>query len=616
MQMEEAKIVLRLYDLQMIQHFQEHIYNGTLDIDNIQVLNGLNFLQQFKIDSLSIKACKHIIPSFASETIKELRIEDCEISQLGDLQLPLLQVLSLRQNNLTTIYSLNNMLSITSLNLNQNHLHNIQVISSLFNLEQLDLSENEGIDISPIGNLPKIKILCVSSCQLTDISALSRLLSLEDLDVSLNVLPDLSPIQNLQNLTTLNISFTLQKNLLTLLPLKNLRTLNASYNRCLDISSISFFENLQHLDLTWTELQSTHFLNSLSLISLNLSCNRNLVLSTINMQQCYNDQQQFTNLTEIHLNQQFNSLQSTNTSLYSANNLQNSISTTKNQLIANQIHINTYGTNSNKQYLIPLQSSNIGCNEQSSKTNQNETNKFIILNQNQPRQTNLISLQSLNLVQTNYKGNLSQFANLSSLNVSNNLPNHIPLNKLIRSLILNQSRIVRFEMLPFQLQQLDLSQNGLVYVSLLRDLKVKKLNLSQNAIKNVIELRGCGAEELDLSSNCIVYVEPICQIEFKCLNIENNFVSKTDLKRYFNKVGYKTMHQKRPNQLDIMLAGRLRVIDESSIISDKVVKSGIRERISQQMERVENMMRIQYQRQVVFTHQVVNLLQRIQYEEQ
>ncbi|CAL5982792.1 leucine-rich_repeat domain-containing protein [Hexamita inflata] len=611
MQMEEeAKMKLTLYDMQMIQHFQGNINNGALYIENVQVLNGLNFLQQFKIDSLSINACKHIIPSFTSETIKELRIEDCEVSQLGDLQLPLLQVLSLRQNNLTTIYSLNNMLSITSLNLNQNHLHNIQVLSSLFNLEQLDLSENEGINISPIGNLPKIKILCVSQCQLTDISALSSLLSLEDLDVSLNVLPDLSPLQNLQNLTTLNISFTLQKNLLALLPLKNLRTLNASYNRCLDISSISSFQNLQHLDLTWTESQSTHFLNSLSLISLNLSCNRNLVLSSFNMQQ-NKDQQQFTNqtnLTEINSNQQLISLQSANTSLQSANILQNSTSATKNEQIANQMQINTNGPNQNQQYRIPLQSS---------KSNQNNLNKLSILSPNQqPRQTNLIySLQSLNLLQTNYKGNLSQFTNLSSLNVSNNLtPNHIQLNKLIRSLILNESRIVRFDM--FQLEQLDLSQNGLVYISILKDLKVKKLNLSQNLIKNVIELRQCGAEELDLSNNCITYVEPISKIEFKCFNIENNFVSKTDIKRYFDKDGYKTMHQKRPNLLDTILAGRLKVIDESSFICERVVKSGIKERIKQEMKRVEQMMHLQYQKQVVFTYQVVNLLQRIQYEEQ
>ncbi|CAL6075043.1 leucine-rich_repeat protein [Hexamita inflata] len=608
MQMEEeAKMKLTLYDIQMIQHFQGNINNRTLCIENVQVLNGLNFFMQLQIDSLSIKACKHITPSFISETIKELRIEDCEVSQLGDLQLPLLQVLSLRQNNLTTIYSLNNMLSITSLNLNQNHLHNIQVLSSLFNLEQLDLSENEGIDISPIGNLPKIKILYVSQCQLTDISALSGLLSLKDLDVSLNVLPDLSPLQNLKNLTTLNIS--LQKNLLALLPLKNLRSLNASYNRCLDISSISSFENLQHLDLTWTELQSTHFLNSLSLISLNLSCNRNLVLSSCNMQ--FNQQQLFTNQTnEINSNQQLISLQS-------ANILQNSVQTTKNEQIANQMQINTNGPNQNQQYIIPLQSSN-GCNEQS---NPNYLNKLQILNPNklnpnQFKQINLIfSLQSLNLVQTNYKGNLHQFANLSQLNVSNN-QTHTPLNKLIRSLILNESRIVRCDMFPFQLEQLDLSSNGLVYISILKDLKVKKLNLSQNLIKNVIELRGCGAEELDISQNCITYVEPISQIEFKMLNIENNFVSKTDIKRYFNKDGYQTKNQKRPNEQDIMLAGRLRVIDESSIICERVVKSGTRERIKRQIERVENMMRIQYQRQVVFTHQVVNLLQRIQYEEQ
>ncbi|MBR4949370.1 MAG: leucine-rich repeat domain-containing protein [Clostridia bacterium] len=81
-----------------------------------------------------------------------------------------------------------------------------------------------------------------------------------------------------------------------------------------------------------------------------------------------------------------------------------------------------------------------------------------------------------------------------------------------------------------QLDYLDLSENGIGGISFVEGLYVKKLNLSNNGIKNIKPLKKAeGLQNLDLSKNKISNVEPLKELEeLTFVNLSDNSIKKLE----------------------------------------------------------------------------------------
>ncbi|CAL6003462.1 leucine-rich_repeat domain-containing protein [Hexamita inflata] len=201
------------WDWAMIKSYQNQIKDEALRIQSNQDLQNLEFIRFFKITELQLYDCKNIIPKLKNRTIKQLRLNDCDIFSVKDFHLENLEMLHFtnlsrqqKQNKLVqeilqfkklkSVYlfsfkivdvsPLSQMTGLTALCLEDCDIRSTEALRPLINLTQLFLDNNKKVDITFIQYLTKLYVLELKSCNLVSIDVLRPLTKLEVLTISTN----------------------------------------------------------------------------------------------------------------------------------------------------------------------------------------------------------------------------------------------------------------------------------------------------------------------------------------------------------------------------------------------------------------------------------------------
>ncbi|CAL6003538.1 leucine-rich_repeat domain-containing protein [Hexamita inflata] len=301
-------------DKTMIKTYQNQIKDGALRIWNNQDLKYMEFIRFLKIDVLQLNDCKNIIPKLENRTIKELRLNDCEIFSVKDFHLENLEMLHFtnlskrqKQNKLVqeilqfkklkSVYlfsfkivdvsPLFQMTGLTALCLNDCDIRSTEALRPLINLTELFLDNNQKIDITSIQFLTKLQVLQLQSCNLVSIDVLRSLTKLEVLTISINSIVYIQP----------------------LIEMKQLDYLSASYNKILDINVIEQHQNFnkfyfnEEIQPTKKELSVANILRSINSPILSLKSIQKQARSvksqnnSFRLKVSYNLQKQFNNFS-------------------------------------------------------------------------------------------------------------------------------------------------------------------------------------------------------------------------------------------------------------------------------------------------------------------------------
>ncbi|CAL6034355.1 leucine-rich_repeat domain-containing protein [Hexamita inflata] len=239
-------------------------------------LIDLKFIQMLNIQCLKIVTCKNIIPVLTSNTIKELHIESCQLSNIDTIYLEQLEILRLPSNKLKLkpqdlsnekvykhlteldisnnsgidIMILQNFTNITKLNISDNDILDIYDIKPLTNLVYLDLSFNEQIlYISTLKYFINLTVLILNDNLLSDIQVLQFLIDLEKLDLSNNLITNIYPLKYVLYLTELNLANNMIQDISPLIESSYLENLNLSFNFGVNIQPIKYLVDLRILKL-------------------------------------------------------------------------------------------------------------------------------------------------------------------------------------------------------------------------------------------------------------------------------------------------------------------------------------------------------------------------------
>ncbi|CAL6059282.1 Serine/threonine_protein [Hexamita inflata] len=253
-------------DEQMIQQCQKLIQNRVLCLGPYDNLKNIEFLQGVDIYRLKLARCSNIIPKFKSDTLRELRIEDCNLKTIDDLPLAQLQVLELITNisgsteepklnlqNITKckllkyLYLKNyrnidltpveNLTSLIKIKLESCSIKKLDVLAPLVNLEELILSNNYGINISALSTFQKLRTLIIYFC------------AIEDKQINIFDSINLNPIKTLKKLQFLSLVGNNIQYITTLQSMTQLKELILSYNPVIDISPLRHMVTLESLYL-------------------------------------------------------------------------------------------------------------------------------------------------------------------------------------------------------------------------------------------------------------------------------------------------------------------------------------------------------------------------------
>ncbi|CAL5983521.1 Conserved_hypothetical protein [Hexamita inflata] len=272
-----------VYDDAMTVKYMDKVTDGVLKIQNDPQLTSLDFLQTvgeifnkndlglnivdfeqsfgLAITKLELENCCNIIPKLNNQHIKELIINNCNVSNIDLLQLDglvelclqcsqgcvcnskliynmskfnLLTQLSLNGYNGVDINPLSQMTQLNVLQLKSCGLIFVDSLKYLVNLKELYLSHNNNLDITPLQYIPQITKLDLNSCELKSIEVLKSFVNLQDLSLYYNQIIYISPLEQLNQL----------------------RILNAEFNTIIDLQTLQNHPNFQQYQLSLQEQPS------------------------------------------------------------------------------------------------------------------------------------------------------------------------------------------------------------------------------------------------------------------------------------------------------------------------------------------------------------------------
>ncbi|RKU21529.1 hypothetical protein C6499_21255 [Candidatus Poribacteria bacterium] len=160
-----------------------------------------------------------------------------------------LEVLELRDNLVSDLSPLADLIRLESLNLQDNAITDLSPLAGLFNMRSLDISRNVILDLSPLTGFKKLDWLAINDNPLSDVSSLVELTSLETLDAWKTSVSDLSALTALPKLRSINISDNPILDITSLEGLTSLRTLIIPNSGISDISALATLKNLETLSL-------------------------------------------------------------------------------------------------------------------------------------------------------------------------------------------------------------------------------------------------------------------------------------------------------------------------------------------------------------------------------
>lgn len=229
-------------------------------IEDYSNLSSLSNLESLTIYGNPIKTLESL---GELSNLKELILGDCPLKEFGDLsRLSSLEYLSITKlpsvtNTLSDISKLSPLLNLRKLVINASpRLKSLSKFPQLPLLEELTLTNNQFENIAGIGNLKSLKKLSLAKSNLRDISFIRKLTGLEMLRLNENKINNLKSLKNLKNLKVCYLSKNPFSDVTPLRDLKDLHYLDISYSNITSIKSLSELNKIKTLILQHSLLTS------------------------------------------------------------------------------------------------------------------------------------------------------------------------------------------------------------------------------------------------------------------------------------------------------------------------------------------------------------------------
>ncbi|MBR6458799.1 MAG: leucine-rich repeat domain-containing protein [Actinomycetaceae bacterium] len=152
---------------------------------------------------------------------------------------------------------------LKSLKCNQRKIANIQGLQHATSLEILNLEHNQVSDVSALAKLTKLRHLHLDGNRISNVSPLSKLTELEDLYLRANRISNVSALAKLKNLWSLHLEGNRISDVSPLSKL-TLGNLGLGGNRISDVSPLSTLTNLGWLNLTSNRISNVSPLSKLT----------------------------------------------------------------------------------------------------------------------------------------------------------------------------------------------------------------------------------------------------------------------------------------------------------------------------------------------------------------
>lgn len=282
---------LRFLEIRELENLDDIIdFENLPNLTNIKIsacpdLELMNFLGLIDLVECDIRSMPlfHPLNLENSTELEILTIYESNLETLFNLdQLAKLVTLNVEFNSLTSIPNLANNLLLTNLDIGDNPLVSMPELSQLVNLETITF-QNLGLEELPDLNFfPNLTSLIASRNQLTEFPDLSNNVLLEDLNLSNNLLtstPSLIAFSELVTLTIINNQLT---EIGDLTDLDNLRFIRIGRNNLKSLPGLLTLDNLENLTIDQNEFDVLPDLSTITTLrSLNVSFNNLTELPSI-----------------------------------------------------------------------------------------------------------------------------------------------------------------------------------------------------------------------------------------------------------------------------------------------------------------------------------------------
>ncbi len=182
---------------------------GIKDIAQIKNLKNLTTVKSLDLWNNSISN----ISGFGEiPQLQELNLRDNNIVEVCGLDnLENLEVLNIANNKIKNLSGLKTLKKLKNLEIHGNQIEDINGLNKLTNLEKLGLSSNKISKISGLDSLEKLKDLYLNNNQIEKIENINHLSSLSYIDLSSNPIDEIAGFENLTNLKNIKLNNTLIK---------------------------------------------------------------------------------------------------------------------------------------------------------------------------------------------------------------------------------------------------------------------------------------------------------------------------------------------------------------------------------------------------------------------
>lgn len=170
--------------------------------------------------------------------------------------LPLLEKLTLRNCNLSSISQLKSAQKLTYLDLSNNVISSLEPLRELSKLKEVYLQNNAIGDISALSTASALEKLDISGNTLTSLAPICNVTTLTWLKADANGIAELGNISNLSSLTYLSLASNKITSVTEIATCSELTELNLSTNSLTDISALAALEKLMYLDFSYNSVEN------------------------------------------------------------------------------------------------------------------------------------------------------------------------------------------------------------------------------------------------------------------------------------------------------------------------------------------------------------------------
>ncbi len=190
--------------------------------------------------------------------LRELSLDNCGLTDalLSKItRIIWLNSLSMENNKLTSLGSVEAMLSLNHLDVSGNQVKTVPSLTRLTSLKTLDLSGNAISSLTWVSGQTTITSLNVSNNLITDISSIATCASLTDVNLASNLFTSIAPLAGCSRLETLDLSDNQVASLADLKDLTTLSNISAANTKISSVEPLALLSGLTTLNISGTAVR-------------------------------------------------------------------------------------------------------------------------------------------------------------------------------------------------------------------------------------------------------------------------------------------------------------------------------------------------------------------------